>query len=117
MSDNGEGDLYRVVKHPAAEDDVRDMVAYVALQSSLEAALEWASRLDDFIDSLNYMPTKFPVFADPPPRAIHRTHFEQNRQIYYDVFAPERVVRILYVWHGRRGETPDLERRDDPLTP
>ncbi len=110
-------DVFQVIEHPGAIHDIGEILDRILLKTYIETAAGWDRRLRRFLRKLGNMPTKFLVFAPPPPRAVHRTHFEHNRHVYYDVFETERIVRILYLWHGHRGETPDLDRRADPLTP
>ena len=108
-------DAYQVVEHLGAIYDIEEMLDRIRVKSDLETAVEWDKRLRRSLHALGNMPKKFPVFADAPPRAVYRTHFEQLRHIYYEVFEAERVVRVLYVWHGHRDDTPDLARQNDPL--
>ena len=106
---------YRVVEHPGASADIAEIATWVRRKADLATAEVWVGRLRRFLQTFGTMPGMHPVVAPPPPRAVHRTNFERKRYVYYEVFEADRIVRVLYVWHGGRDAGPDLLRQIDPL--
>ena len=94
---------------PEAEDELREVRAFVGADSSPDAA-RWIERFLEAIASLGTLPKRFPVldgaeeFASPP----HRMVFERYRVIYA-IDEEAGTVTILYVQHNAR-RAPDLQR-------
>ncbi|MEM6314222.1 MAG: type II toxin-antitoxin system RelE/ParE family toxin [Planctomycetota bacterium] len=99
------------------EQAEREMDAYygwvIDRHSQPLNALAWIEGLERLIESLDFMPTRFPVHIDDGPRPIHRTHYHSHL-LFYEVVAEDRVVRVLCLWHAHRDTEPNLQSRQAP---
>ena len=114
---NDELIVYEVITHPGAEADIDAMVDWLLDEGAGENALKWARRLRRFITALDTFPSGRQTISTRPPRPAYSVPFERRRLVIFEVFEAERVVRVLYVWHGYRKGRPDLGRQDDLLDP
>ena len=107
--------IYEVVNHPEAEADIDRIVDWLIDEGAGVNALRWARRLRRFIAGLDVFPAGRTPVSTAPPRPAYAVAFERKRLVFYEIFEAEEVVRVLYVWHARRGTRPDLGRQADPL--
>ena len=106
---------YKVVYHPGATEDLNAIRDYIAVVGQRPlTALRVVDRLEAAANGVRTFPHGYPVFSAAPPRES-RVVVSKPYLIYYEIFEPDRVVRVLYFWHGRRGTRPDFARQDDPL--
>ena len=105
---------YKLNIHPEAEEDVDRIYDYIDLHHGQGAADAWVAGIDHHYARLELFPSGYAVVAPAPPRPVHRVPVK-NHLVYHEVFEVEQVVRVLYVWSGRRGTRPDLQRRYDKL--
>ena len=102
------------MQHPGVTEDVDQIAERSRGAADRQTADAWVDRLLAFFETFGTFPTRCPVVAPPPPRAVRRTNFERKRYVYYEAFEADRVVRVLYVWHGGRDAGP-APRQTDPL--
>ena len=119
MRDTEPGYLpFQVVQHPAARADLRTIALYIAeVDGRPWNAARLLDDFDDYIDSLDIFPEGCQRVSDQPPRPVYCRTFKRAYLVYHEVFEKERIVRILYVWDGRRHDRPDLTRQHDALAP
>ena len=119
MSGEGNGNGRRrflVIRHPRVDADVAEQIHYIIEKhDEPDGALAWAEGLDEVYARLDVLPHRYPVveatrqFPRPIRKIVYHSHL-----VFYEVFEPQAVVRVLYVWHAARGRLPDFARRHDP---
>jgi plasmid stabilization system protein ParE len=92
----------KVILTPQAQDDLREIVSFIA-RDNPERARSFGHELIDHALTLAERPERgrmVPEISDPAVREIvHRPH-----RIIYEIFAEQNVVYVLRFWHGARGE-------------
>ncbi len=93
---------HKVILTPQAQDDLREIVSFIAQQNS-DRARSFGHELIDHALSLTELPERgrtVPEISDPNVREIvHRPY-----RIIYEVFPNQNTVYVLRFWHGARGE-------------
>lgn len=93
---------HKVILTPQAQDDLREIVSFIAQQNP-ERARSFGHELIDHALSLTELPERgrtVPEVSDPNVREIvHRPY-----RIIYEVFPKQNTVYVLRFWHGARGE-------------
>lgn len=97
---------HKVVLTPQAQDDLREIVSFIARQNP-ERARSFGHELIDHALTLTEWPERgrmVPEISDPNVREIvHRPY-----RIIYEVFRSQNTVYVLRFWHGARGE-PEIK--------
>ena len=98
---------YKVILTPQAQDDLRDIVSFIA-QNNPTRAKSFGNELIDLALTLAELPERgrvVPEISEPSVREIvHRPY-----RIIYEIFPEQNVVYVLRFWHGARGE-PEIEK-------
>lgn len=93
---------HKVILTPQAQDDLREIVSFIARQNP-ERARSFGHELIDHALTLTQWPERgriVPEVSDPNVREIvHRPY-----RIIYEVFRSQNTVYVLRFWHGARGE-------------
>ena len=106
---------HRVIRHPGADADIEQIVEYIGEVKKAPAnARRYAAKLIGTCDRLDIFPDAYTQVKPPPPRPVYRYVVDGTYLLLYEVFPNERVVRVLYVWHGAR-RPPNFRRQRDPL--
>ena len=96
----------KVILTPQAQDDLRDIVSFIAQQNP-ERARSFGNELIDHALTLAELPERgrmVPEISEPTVREIvHRPY-----RIIYETFAEQNAVYVLRFWHGARGE-PEIK--------
>lgn len=93
---------FKIVWTLRSREDLRDIASFIA-KDNPEAALRLGDLIFERVDSLE----KFPEFGRIVPERNQpaiREIVVKNYRIIYRVRKNEKVVEILRVWHGARGE-------------
>jgi toxin ParE1/3/4 len=92
----------KVILTPQAQDDLREIVSFIAQQNP-ERAQSFGNELIDHALTLAEMPERgrvVPDFSEPSVREIvHRPY-----RIIYEIFPEQNAVYVLRFWHGARSE-------------
>lgn len=93
---------HKVIFTPQAQDDLREIVSFIARQNP-ERAQSFGNELIDHALTLAEMPERgrtVPDISDPSVREIvHRPY-----RIIYELFPKQNAIYVLRFWHGARGE-------------
>lgn len=93
---------FKVILTPQAQNDLRDIVSFIAQQNP-ERAKSFGHELIDHALSLAELPERgrmVPEISDSGVREIvHRPY-----RIIYEFFPDQNAVYILRIWHGARSE-------------
>ena len=109
---------HQVTTHPGFDGDLARIARYIAVEQERPwDAEKFSAALRRHIAELAGVPAGYTKASEGPPRPAYKRVFKKTYLVYHEVFEAERVVRVLYVWHGRRRDRPDLGRQDDPLSP
>ena len=96
----------KVILTPQAQDDLRDIVSFIA-QNNPARAKSFGHELIDHALTLAELPERgrvVPEISEPSVREIvHRPY-----RIIYGIFPEQNAVYVLRFWHGARGE-PEIE--------
>jgi addiction module RelE/StbE family toxin len=93
---------FKIIWSLQAREDLRDIVRFVA-QHNASAAETLGYSLISRVDSLEQFPLlgrAVPELGDPGVREIILRPY----RIIYRVFDEQRLIAIVRVWHGARGE-------------
>ena len=97
---------YKLIWSPAARDDLRDIVSYIARDSQQRAEafgyrlMREAEKLADFPE-LGRMVPEYHLHSV-------RELIVRSYRIVYRIHSSQQCVEISRIWHGARG-TPELE--------
>jgi plasmid stabilization system protein ParE len=99
---------YRIEIGPSALEDVRLCYEYIA-EMSKKGANEWFRGLQKAIQSLDFMPLRFPLAPESAllPFDVHHYIYQKNYRILYSVH--DRVVKIHHIRHSAR---QDMDEED-----
>ena len=104
---------YKLVLLPEAQKDIRDIVIYIASNlAAPQAALEFQSKLEERIQSLNYQPKRFNTVDEQPWKdaGIRKTRVK-NYYIYYLVDDNDKLVNVIAVIYTGRDQTKQMSER------
>jgi len=95
---------YRVDVSEVAENDLQDIVRYVASQLfAPETALNMMERLDDAMASLSVMPQRFPLVKDERLSQMgYRRLGVKNYNVFYSIDEKNKVVDVERILYARR---------------
>lgn len=96
-----------VVLTPQSQDDLREIVSFIARDSPSHAR-RFGNLLVDAAISLREQPERgrvMPELGDPAVREIVRGAY----RIFYEVLREPDAVYVLRFWHGARG-TPEVAK-------
>ena len=97
---------FKLIWSPTAKFDLKDIAAFIAVDSSL-AAKRFVKSLFHVVERLRDFPESgriVPEFNDPAIREVIR----KPCRIVYRVDSKMRIVEIARVWHAARG-TPIIQ--------
>lgn len=97
----------KVILTPQSQDDLREIVSFIAQQDS-ERAKSFGHELIDHALTLAELPERgrmVPEISVPSVREIVRRPY----RIIYEIFPEQDAVYILRFWHAARGE-PKIEK-------
>jgi toxin ParE1/3/4 len=92
----------KVILTPQAQDDLREIVFFIA-QHNPERARSFGHELIDHALTLAELPERgrvVPEISEPSIREIVCHPY----RIIYEIFPGQHVVYVLRFWHGARGE-------------
>ena len=104
---------YEVVVTPEAESEIVSAFEYIYLRSP-QNATKWLRALYKKIDTLEGMPERCPIareneyFDETLRQLIFKTH-----RIIFRVEKAKKIVRVLYVRHGRQRTMGEPEHADE----
>jgi addiction module RelE/StbE family toxin len=93
---------FKIVWTLRSREDLRDISAFIA-QDNPDSALRLGDLIFERVDSLEKFPELGRVVPERNQSSIREIVVKSYRVIYR-VRKNERVVEILRVWHGARGE-------------
>ena len=102
---------YAVEMTRQAEEQLSEIVQYISVTlQSPQAGMNILDALEEEIDSLSAMPSRYPAIEDDPAgdRGIRKTR-AKNFNIYYQVDDARRRVSILAVCYARRDQKKIIE--------
>ena len=102
---------YAVEMTRHAEEQLSEIVQYISVTlRSPQAGMNTLDALEEEIDSLSAMPSRYPAIEDDLAgnRGIHKTR-AKNFSIYYQVDDPQKRVNILAVCYARRDQKRIIE--------
>ena len=85
-----------------SRDDLRNIASYIARNNPV-AALKWGDDIFKRVDTLQQFPELGRIVPERGQRDL-REIIVGNFRIIYRVRHERKVVEILRVWHGARGE-------------
>ena len=94
-----------------AEEQLSEIVQYISVTlRSPQAGMNTLDALEEEIDSLSAMPSRYPTIEDDPAgdRGIRKTR-AKNFNIYYRVDDAQKRVNILAVCYARRDQKRVIE--------
>jgi plasmid stabilization system protein ParE len=94
--------VHKVIFTPQAQDDLREIVSFIAQQNP-ERAQSFGNELIDHALTLAEMPERgraVPEISDPRVREI----IDRPYRIIYEMFPEQNAIYVLRFWHGARGE-------------
>lgn len=92
---------FRVILTPKSQDDLRDIVTFIA-EDNPDRARTFGNELIDQSLSLGTFPERgriVPEIGDPAVREIVRGSY----RIIYEIFPEQTAVYVLRFWHAARG--------------
>ena len=98
----GIASMYKLIIAPSAEDDLNEIVDYIAVEiGNPEAADSFLDEVEAAYDTLEVTPLAFPFCDNPVLRSsgYHQVRVK-NYIMIYRVEEVESVVRILHFYHG-----------------
>lgn len=102
---------YAVEMTRQAEEQLSDIVQYISVTlRSPQAGMNTLDALEEEINSLSSMPSRYPAIEDDPAggRGIRKTR-AKNFNIYYQVDDARKRVNILAVCYARRDQKRIIE--------
>ena len=102
---------YAVEMTRQAEEQLWEIVQYFSLTlRSPQAAMNTLDALEEEINSLSAMPSRYPAIEDDPAgdRGIRKTR-ARNFNVYYQVDDAKKRVNILAVCYARRDQKKIIE--------
>ena len=102
---------YAVEMTRQAEEQLSEIVQYISVTlGSPQAGMNTLDALEEEIDSLSAMPSRYPAIEDDPAgdRGIRKTR-AKNFNIYYRVDATQKRVNILAVCYAGRDQKRIIE--------
>jgi plasmid stabilization system protein ParE len=95
---------YRVEISEPAENDLRDIVRYIAAQLSAPmTALKMMQRMEDAIAELEHMPKSYPpVLDDRLQAAGYRKLIIKNHIVFFTIDEGKKTVNVERVLYARR---------------
>ena len=102
---------YTVEMTRQAEEQLLEIVQYISVTlRSPQAALDTLDALEEEVNSLSAMPSRYPAIEYDPAgdRGIRRTR-ARNFNIYYQVDDDRKRVNILAVCYARRDQKRIIE--------
>ena len=97
---------YAVEMTRQAEEQLSEIVQYISVTlQSPQAGMNTLDALEEEINSLSAMPSRYPIIEDDPSgdRGIRRTR-ARNFNIYYLVDDAKKCVNLLAVCYARRDQ-------------
>ena len=104
-------EIYAVEMTRQAEEQLWEIVQYISVTlRSPQAGMNTLDALEEEINSLSAMPSRYPAIEDDPAgdRGIRRT-WARNFNIYYQVDDAKKRVDILAVCYARRDQKRIIE--------
>ena len=102
---------YAVEMTRQAEEQLWEIVQYISVTlQSPQAGMNTLDALEEEINSLSAMPSRYPIIEDDPAgdRGIRKTRV-RNFNIYYLVDDAKKRVNILAVCYARRDQKRIIE--------
>ena len=102
---------YAVEMTRQAEEQLSEIVQYISVTlRSPQSGINTLDALEEEIDSLSAMPSRYPAIEDDPAgdRGIRKTR-AKNFNIYYRVDATQKRVNILAVCYAGRDQKRIIE--------
>lgn len=102
---------YAVEMTRQAEEQLSEIVQYISVTlRSPQAGMNTLDALEEEIDSLSAMPSRYPAIEDDPAgeRGIRKTR-ARNFNIYYQVDDARKRINILAVCYARRDQKRIIE--------
>ena len=93
---------FKIVWTLRSREDLRDIASFIA-QDNPEAALKLGDLIFQRVDSLE----KFPEFGRTVPERNQpniREIIVKSYRVIYRLRKKEKLIEVLRVWHGARGE-------------
>ena len=105
---------YAVEMTPTAERELHRAFKYIHARSPLNA-VRWLRKMSKIIESLGNFPTRCGIApeSDYLGETLSQYSFKSHRIIFY-VDEPGRIVRILFVRHGKMRAVGEPEDDVDP---
>lgn len=109
-------DLYRLIILPEAQNDIRNIILYIARDlSAPHAALDLQNEFQRAISSLVEMPKRIKTVNEQPwKKAGVRKIIVKNYYIYFLVDDKEKAVKVIsviYVGRDQSKQLPDIQFR------
>ena len=104
-------EIYAVEMTRQAEEQLWEIVQYISVAlRSPQAGMNTLDALEEEINSLSAMPSRYPIIGDDPAsdRGIRKTR-ARNFNIYYQVDDTKKRVNILAVCYARRDQKRIIE--------
>jgi toxin ParE1/3/4 len=92
----------QIVWTPAARDDLKDIVSYIA-QDNPDAAQRVGDQIIESVEMLRTMPESGRVVPERNDETI-RELVRGNYRIIHKVALADSRIEIWRIWHGARGE-------------
>lgn len=105
---------YQVRVTDEARQDFAEYLAFICGQTNyVDNAINWFSGLENLIDSLAWMPARFPRAQDflEHPLQIHHT-FHHAHRLLFSIHEKEGIVRVLRLLHTRRDPAKPVHLED-----
>ena len=103
---------YAVYITPQAEEQLRDIIAYIAddLQSPT-AALSTLNTVEEAMNSLDLFPNRIPTIDEEPwrQRGIHKMTVK-NFLVYFIIDEETQTVHVIAVIYGKREQKEQLTK-------
>ena len=95
---------YRVDVSEAAENDLHDIIRYIASQfSAAETALNIMEQLEEAMASLSKLPQRFPLLQDDRLSQMgYRKLVVKNYIVFFSIDEKNKVVDIERILYARR---------------
>ena len=105
-------ELYKVLITPEAQDDIRDVVLYIAkVLQAPASALKLKDSFMEEITSLSHMPQRIRLIDEQPWRdsGVRKTRVK-NYYIYFIIDEAEKAVKIIAVIYIGRDQAKQLSK-------
>jgi toxin ParE1/3/4 len=97
----------KVILTPQAQDDLRDIVSFIA-QDNPDRAKSFGNELIDRALTLAELPERGRIVPEISGTNV-REIIHRSYRIIYEIFPAREAVYVLRFWHGARGE-PEIEK-------